>query len=67
MNMIELNDRELSVHVGGDNALMTWGAQAASDGLAAMDSDNEIKAGAGLLLASAGGWSYLIGSIVDLF
>jgi hypothetical protein len=67
MNTLEMNDLELEAHIGGDNALMTWGAQAAADGLDAMDSDNEIKSGAGIILASAGGWAYMIGSIVDLF
>ena len=65
--MKQINEGDLSRIMGGDNAAMVWGAQAASDGLAAMDSDNEVKQGVGMLLASAGGWVYVAGFIWDMF
>jgi len=64
--MNTLTDYELS-YVTGGNAFITWGEQAASDGLAAMDSGNPFKSGLGMLLASAGGWAYITGRAWELF
>ena len=64
--MNTLTDYELS-YVTGGNAFITWGEQAASDGLAAMDSGNITKSAIGTILASAGGWVYLAGLTWEMF
>lgn len=66
MNAYEMTEQELVAVVGGDNAWMIWGEQAAADGLAAMDSGSVAKMGIGTVFACAGGYAYMLGLGWDL-
>ncbi len=63
--MKELNEHEMSQINGGDGALTVFGAQLASDGFTHANSSNPVLQVFGLGVASAGGWLWAFGSLLE--